>query len=491
MRTRVICGAALSLGLAVVQTMMLGAAVPNPTVTGPLASVAPGDSSHDYPFYASVVDLKSRGYVEEEFFIEGTANQYSTPAQATGAVTSSGHPYKTRILVRRPATAARFNGTVVLEWNNVTASRDLDIDWFQSHEYFLRTGHAWVGVTAQRIGVEALKVWNARRYGSLDVTHGGTVSGDALSYDVFAQAAQAVRAPGNVNVMGGLKVARVYATGHSQSAGRLATYVNSVHPLNPIFEAVVVHGGGGRIRSDLGNVKVWKLLAETDVIGQQAANRQPDTNSFRSWEVAGTSHVDIQFTTYSRRLAQRDGSPSAPDGGGAARGARGRGAGGAARGGAATPASGLSTNPNSCERPPNSRIPFHYVMNAAFDHLDRWVRNGTLPPSAPPIEMTSVTAPAAAARDKRGNALGGIRLSQHEVPTAVNSGQNSGPGFCRLYGAHEPFDAATLASLYPTHAGYVKAVRDVTARNLKAGYILQADAEATIAEAEKADIGKR
>jgi hypothetical protein len=151
----------------------------------------------------------------------------------------------------------------------------------------------------------------------------------------------------------------------------------------------------------------------------------------------------------------------------------------------------LSTNPGSCERPPNSRIPFHYVMNAAFDHLDRWVRNGTLPPTAPPIEMTSVAAPAAAARDKSGNALGGIRLSQHEVPTAVNSGQNSGPGFCRLYGAHEPFEAAMLASLYPTHAGYVKAVRDVTARNLKAGYILQVDADATIAEAEKASIGKR
>ena len=69
---------------------------------------------------------------------------------------------------------------------------------------------------------------------------------------------------------------RLFATGHSQSAGRLATYVNSVHPLAPIFDAVVVHGGGGRIRPDLGTLKVWKLSSETDVLGSQAAVRQPD-----------------------------------------------------------------------------------------------------------------------------------------------------------------------------------------------------------------------
>jgi hypothetical protein len=77
------------------------------------------------------------------------------------------------------------------------------------------------------------------------------------------------------------------------------------------------------------------------------------------------------------------------------------------------------------------------------------------------------------------------------VPTGVNTGQNAGPGFCRLYGSHTDFDAATLTSLYPTHNAYVSAVRAVTERNLKSGYILQADAEATILAAEKSDIGRR
>jgi alpha/beta hydrolase family protein len=457
-------------------------AVPVPTVTGPISSATPGDPGRDYPFFASAVDLKARGYVEEEFFFEGTANRYTTPALQDATIVDGGHPYKTRLVVRRPATAAQFTGTVVVEWNNVTAGRDLDIDWFQSHEHFIRSGYAWVGITPQWVGVGALKAWSSKRYGTLDVTHGGAVKGDELSYDVFAQAAQAIRTPGRVNVLGTLKPARIFATGHSQSAGRLATYVNSIHPLAPVFDAVVVHGGGGRIRTDL-SIPVFKLLAETDVLGSQAANRQTDTNRFRSWEVAGTSHVDVQFRSASQTLGARDGGPTAP--GFASAGSRGT-----ASAPSATPRPPASGNAGGCERPPYSHIPFHYVMNAAFDHLVRWVKDGVPPPTATPIELTSVGPPAVAARDKYGNALGGIRLAEHAAATGVNTGVNSGPGFCRLYGSHESFDAATLSSLYPTHDRYVRAVRQATEQNLKAGYILKADADQTIAQAERADIGR-
>jgi hypothetical protein len=144
-----------------------------------------------------------------------------------------------------------------------------------------------------------------------------------------------------------------------------------------------------------------------------------------------------------------------------------------------------------CDRPPYSHVPFHHVMNAAFDHLQRWAKDGTAPPPAPPIETSSVGPPAVVLRDERGNALGGIRLAEHAVPTGVNTGQNSGPGFCRLYGSHTDFDAATLAALYPSHAAYVSAVKEATARNLKAGYIVMADADATIAAAEASNIGVR
>src|SRR5262245_57135781 len=94
-----------------------GATVPTPTVTGPLQSTVPGDPGRDYPFFAAVVDLKARGWVEEEFLFDGRANRYDTPALTTATVVDSDHPYKTRLVVRRPAAQERFNGTVIVEWN--------------------------------------------------------------------------------------------------------------------------------------------------------------------------------------------------------------------------------------------------------------------------------------------------------------------------------------------------------------------------------------
>jgi hypothetical protein len=62
--------------------------------------------------------------------------------------------------------------------------------------------------------------------------------------------------------------------------------------------------------------------------------------------------------------------------------------------------------------------------------------------------------------------------------------------FCGLLGSHEPFDTARLATLYPTHDAYVAKVKEVTEKNLKAGYIVKEDADATIAEARSSRIGR-
>ncbi len=442
---------------------------PTATITGPIPATAPfGDPSHGFVFSPAAVDLGPLGYVQEEFFIEGTANRYTRPDMATAEIVDGGHPYKTRFVVRRPLSPAAFNGTVVVEWNNVTASRDLDIDWFQSWPHFVRAGYAWVGVSAQRVGVDALGEWSPERYGSLDVTHGGMVERDDLSYDIFAAVGRAVRGSANAAVMGGLEVEHVIATGHSQSAGRLATYLNNVHPIDPVFDGVVVHGGGGLIRDDL-DVKVWKLSAETDM-GRQASIRQPDSDSFRSWEVAGSSHVDIIFRVESTKvLALMNGQTEA-------------------EALAGIPAAGERSG--RCDRPEYSRVPFRYVMNAAYDHMVRWIEGRGAPPTAPPIDMESVGPPAVFVRDAHGNTAGGIRLAAHAVPTALNAGQNSGQGFCRLYGAHDPFDAATLAALYPSHEAYVAAVREVAEANVAAGYILEVDAAETIRLAEESAIGR-
>ena len=55
------------------------------------------------------------GYTENEFFVSGTAMQYSAPglsADGRWTLQSAGTaPYKSRVIVRRPADPARFSGT--------------------------------------------------------------------------------------------------------------------------------------------------------------------------------------------------------------------------------------------------------------------------------------------------------------------------------------------------------------------------------------------
>lgn len=439
------------------------AAVPNPTVTGPIPQNAPpGDPSHDYTFFSS--PLLADGYVEQEFFIEGTANAYDTPPLTTATVVSSDHAYRTRIVVRRPADPKRFNGTVILEWLNVTAGFDID-SWLSGvADHLMREGYAWVGVSAQRAGIHApgsgLKSWSPTRYGTLDVTDGGILVADELCYDIYSQAGQAVMHPVGTDPLGGLQPERILAFGVSQSAFRLGIYYNSVQPLANLFEGFFLYGSNPTARLDLG-VPVFKLHSETDAAivasgigpGGPVPPLQADSDVVRTWQVAGTSHFDGFNIDNLFAVAGRDGILLPPLG--------------------------------LCANPEGSRVPLYHVFNAVYGHMVRWIKDGTLPPTAPLIE----TAGTAIGRDARGLALGGIRLAAVEAPIALNTGINVGPFFCGLLGTHEPYDQETLATLYPDHGTYVDAIQAAVDGNMAAGFITQRDAQATITKAAMSNIG--
>ena len=454
-----ITGALLSCSVILAAPATLGAQVtaqvPSPQVTGPVPPTAPpGDPSRGYTFFSAVQDLEAAGFVEEEYFIEGEASRYDLPEDgSTGSVIDAGHAYRTRMVVRRPSSPERFNGAVLLEWQNVTAGYDLDALWSTNWPHILREGYAWIGLSAQRVGVDQLRQWSPVRYGSLDVTAGGTILDDALSYDIFSQAAKAVRAPSGIDVMGGLDVLYVIAIGASQSARFMTPYYNSVLPLaEPVFDGVALVVGGGVVRSDL-ETPVFMILAETDV-PSRVATRQPDTSTYRRWEVAGAAHSGYTGFVSRRPVIARDIGPQPfPE----------------------------------CDAPPFSRVPFHYATNAAYDHLVRWAASGTPPPVAPPIELVSVDPPIIA-RDAFGIALGGIRFADVDVPTAINTGVNTGAAFCRLYGTHIPFTEETLRYLYPTPSEYVAAVNRVTNANLWAGFMVSADAQEARVEAAPWDV---
>src|SRR4029453_15718744 len=177
---------------------------------------------------------------------------------------------------------------------------------------------------------------------------------------------------------------------------------------------------GGRMpRPDQG-IKFFKILTETGA-PSQLASRQPDTDEYRRWEVAGTAHADFYFVSYLTPLGERDGIPPTPMG---------------------------------CDRPPLSQMPFYQVGNAAGDALVRWMTDGTPPPIGPPIAFASISPPVIP-RDPLGLALGGIRLPDIEAPLALDTGTNSGPVFCRLFGTHIPFDDATLHQLYARRGDWI------------------------------------
>ena len=241
-------------------------------------------------------------------------------------------PFRTRIVVRRPSDPGRFSGTVVVEWHNVSAGIDAAPDWGFFHRHLAAAGHAWVGVSAQKVGIDGggfvqsihLKLLAPERYSELEHP------GDAWSFDMFTQVAELVRLPAEQNPLGGLVARHVLAAGESQSAACLVTYINAVDPHSQVFDGYFVHGrpgigvsidgvfiptrdglgfeettrmissSGERIREDA-RVPVLILQSETDLVvlgGHRAA--QPDSEHIRVWEMPGAAHADTYTVSAGR-----------------------------------------------------------------------------------------------------------------------------------------------------------------------------------------------
>jgi hypothetical protein len=364
---------------------------------------------------------------------------------------------------------------VIVEWNNVSGGVDASPDWTLLHRELIRAGHAWIGVAAQKAGIDGggfvegphLKKAFPERYGVLNHP------GDAWSYDIFSQAGAALKAP--TGPLGSLTPSRVIAVGESQSAAFLVSYINAVDPLAQVFDAFFVHGRGGagagfdgvrrrpgladtpgeRIREDA-RVPVLVLQSETDVtqLGGGRA-KQPDGPNLRLWEIAGAAHADTYIIIAG---AQDDGRASPERLAELMKPTRDLMIG--------QTASLINAGPQQ-----------HYVGQAALAALDRWADGGPAPPAAPRLELTADGA--ACAPDPLGNARGGVRSPWVDAPTAVLSGLGqSGGTFGFLFGTTQPFDAARLATLYPGgKADYLGKFATALEAAIGGGFILGADRE--------------
>jgi hypothetical protein len=429
-------------------------------------------------------DLAREGYDEREYAASGTATSY----QATGALTRDGRwtftpdgsaPYSTRVLVRAPAKSADFSGTVVVEWLNVSGGVDADPDWVTLREEIERAGDVWVGVSAQRIGVEGgpvlvgvsgvagseaagkgLKAIDPARYGTLEHP------GDGFSFDIYTQVARAVRDGAGLD---GLHPRRVVALGESQSAFALVTYNNGVQPLTHAFDGFFVHSRGavglplvapGKYADIAGSFSgtptifrtdqdtpILDIQTETDVASvlDSYAARQPDSDRFRLWEVAGTAHADAHLV-------------------------------------------GPNASAIHCGVPINNG-PMHIVAKAALRALTTWLTTGDAPPVAPRIDVEPGATPQVR-RDAAGIAQGGIRTPPVDVPVDVLSGA-PGPNpstICLLLGSTTPLSAARLAQLYPSRAAYQQRYDAATDATITAGFALREDRAALLAFAQPSRI---
>lgn len=441
------------------------------------------------PFDISQLDLPALGYAEDEYFLSGIATCYrrldGDAARwdvARWDVAPKGTaPFRTRMLVRRPADPGRFNGTVVVEWLNVSAFMDASVEWTYTHTELIRGGYAWAGVSAQQAGVTGspypgqaapgggLKGWDPGRYGDLDHP------GDDYCYDIFTQAGQALRSLGPEEPLAELAGARLVAAGQSLGAYRLGTYVNAVDPIAGVYDGYLLHSrpnGAAPVempkvlkprdatalepvplRPGL-RVPVLALATETDVITLGHVRvRQDDTEHFRLWEVAGTAHAD----TYAEAGIADTGSLPA---GQLARALRPR----------------PTLAGTAQDHLVNSAPQHHYVANAAVAWLHKWVHDGTLPPAAPRLDVVDGDGTPALGLDEHGNATGGIRTPWADVPIATLSGiwPGSDP-LSILFGCTRPFPTATLHRLYRDQADYLHAFEASLKRVTAAGFLLPAD----------------
>ncbi len=134
-----------------------------------------------------------------------------------------------------------------------------------------------------------------------------------------------------------------------------------------------------------------------------------------------------------------------------------------------------------CTNPVNAG-PHHWLLQSAYHALDAWVRDGTPPPTAAPLQVAS-TSPVVLVRDAHGNAVGGVRSPQVDTPVATLTGINSGTGFCVLFGNTVPLTTSQLQAIYPSHSAFVAQWTAAVSSALAQGFILPEDASELVAAA--------
>ena len=453
------------------------------TLPLPPASLTPVNVAGTTALGAAGVDLGVAGYSEQEFYADGVANRYRgavAGATANATLVDGNWPYHTRVLVRTP-DRGHFNGTLLVEWTNVTIGVDADFVFAEEHADVLRQGYAYAVVSVQKVGVDRLKSWSPARYGALSVdasnvdpVGGGNLdacptpaacAGDPLSWDIFTQVSEALKTNSGPNApFAGLRIRNVIATGQSQSAFRLTSYYNAIQPLYHFFNGFVFWDRAAAVlRPDVATPSV-SVSSE----GLSPLIPPFGTSQFsREWEVAGSTHGSTVAEQYVDTMFNRDKALIGPAG---------------------QPISFTQwVEPSCLVLPAFSTVPNGEVVAEATESVKRWIETGHA--AAPSIYFTR-DATGHVVRDANGDIEGGIRLSQFAAPVSKISALNGVAFPCSVSGSHIDYTAQQLKQLYGNHGRYVASVAAAEVRAADSNYLLRFDAAGTIQEAARSRVAQ-
>ena len=520
------------------------AQVPLPTVKILTTDPGTGPEDRDVPFLAWHEDLTADGYEEIELQLSGFANIYDNQGADNDEVNqspvpvaiSSGNPYTTRMLLRKPANEEDFNGVIYLEILNATARYDGAPMWNLTYPSIIADGAAWVGVTysetaaafmrdtwgtANRPAPASAQPRNNSRYANLNVPVRD------YTWDMLSQAAALIRSPGAAgNPFGNWPVTAVIITGYSQSAAFSATYANSFYPqysaqdpagpcepnaapenttCTPIVNGFIIAAGGpsGRRFNGLksypigdprnfesGRAKTVRFTSESDIKSvqvRQTGDAEPALS--RTYEAAGTSHVDFWGSEVGNAVAEYQFGTT-------------------------------GSNTNACRLPLNplrTGIP----LSAIQHRLARWITFDEEPPASRLIEFTGTFAnenapdedlsPPAWLRDDGDtdatdgdngkadfNVIGGVRPPRIQIPLGTYYGSNFYDGpilnpdfpppakiFCTgIIGGFDAFDSGQLLTRYTDRREFVIKTWWLVWTSYIEGFMLAVDAKTIMDEAK-------
>lgn len=460
-------------------------------------------TSHPFPTATHKLGFEEAGYVEEEYFFEGTANVYEESGERSTRILHENMPYCNRFLVRKPADAERFSGNIVVEILNATAGFDIDRMWIVGAKELMRSGDIYVGITSKPDVLDSMMKADSKRYESIswripydrpenqyqidnDAAHPALPKRKdcetGLFWDMLTDMAEILRTDAEIIPSG--KKRYLYLFGWSQSAVYMYTYLNYFafsDTGKSVFDGYLAAGGVHVVvvplnQNDYGkendirrnmvtympvpfiSVQTESENAHFDGLKARQEDSDEEDLKYRIYEIAGATH-DTKFSLLDYYAADQD-----------------------------MERTGFKPGYHQfLDEYPND-YPYEYCFYAIYRMLFSWVREGICPPHG---ERIAVDSDGENKKDALGNAVGGVRTPFLDVPIAAYhpysaiKRENGVIDKHGLFGHTEPFSKYKFEKLYGTIENYRKLVEQSAKEQAAKGFLLPKDIEDCVNEAVK------